>query len=183
MESHETERHAHEAARRLRETTVFKGAAGEGAAFHALASLCTTEVFEQGRPIVREGEMGDRMYIIKSGEVEVRKRTLLGESFTVSRLSAEDTGFFGELALIDREKRSATVIAVTRCEIYVIDRHRFLELGERYPRLALMVTREISLMLCRRLRKADSDIITLFSALVQEVAESGGVADTNEAVD
>lgn len=183
MDAHETERTTHEAAQRLRQTSLFKDAADEAAAFHALASLCKTEVFEQGRAIVQEGEMGDRMYIIKSGEVEVRKRTLHGESFTVSRLSAEGNGFFGEVALIDRDRRTATVIPVTRCEMYVIDRERFLELGDRYPRLALMVTRQISLMLCRRLRKADDDIITLFSALVQEVAESGGVAEADEAGD
>ncbi|MBD3241375.1 MAG: cyclic nucleotide-binding domain-containing protein [Chitinivibrionales bacterium] len=179
MDVHDTEHTTREAAQRLRETSLFKCAADEGAAFHALASLCKTEVFEESRVIVREGEMGDRMYIIKSGEVEVRKRTLHGESFTVSRLSAQDNGFFGEVALIDRDKRTATVTAVTRCEMYVIDRDRFLELGERYPRLALVVTREISVMLCRRLRKADDDIITLFSALVQEVAESGGVAEAD----
>jgi CRP-like cAMP-binding protein len=95
----------------------------------------------------------------------------------VTALSAAMNIFFGEVALLDPDKRSATVTCVSDCSFYLITREKFLALGERNPRLALSITRELSRIICNRLRKANADIITLFGALVEEVAESGGLEE------
>jgi CRP-like cAMP-binding protein len=66
--------------------------------------------FPTGAAIFREGDFGDAMYIVQSGEAEVRKKAGDHEKL-LYHLNPGD--FFGEMALIDRSPRSATVIATT----------------------------------------------------------------------
>ena len=177
MSTEPTDRTTDDAADRIRETTLFSGVAEDASALRALASLCRLVHYEPGDTVIREGDSDDRMFIMKSGTVEVRKRTAHGDPFTVSHLTEQGNSFFGEVGLIQKERRTATVVCSTPCDMYVITREQFEGLGEQHPALALAITREIARILCQRLRKADEDIITLFGALVDEVAESGGVAD------
>lgn len=158
--------------------SLFSGLSGNEAALSELARLFTTVSYPQGSPVIVEGnESGDNdaLFIIKSGTVEIIKKTRQGDPYKVAELSAEMHIFFGELALLDREKRSATVVCKTDCEFYVLSRKDFLALGDRAPAIGLIVTRELSRIICQRLRKANNDIITLFDALLDEVASSGGV--------
>lgn len=75
-----------------------------------------TVLFEPGQDIVREGEIGRELYIIRSGEVEVRKRRAGGPgSDVVATLGAGDR--FGEVAVFEGVRRTATVRAVTRVEL------------------------------------------------------------------
>jgi CRP/FNR family cyclic AMP-dependent transcriptional regulator len=141
-----------------------------------IAALCKTLTLPKGATVIEEGQDGQELYIMRTGVVEVLKKTMQGEPYTVSELSADTHGFFGEVALLDAEKRSATVTCKTDCEFYMIDRATFSRFGDENPHLGLLVTRELSHILCQRLRKANADIITLFDALVSEVEESGGIA-------
>jgi CRP-like cAMP-binding protein len=95
----------------------------------------------------------------------------------VAKLSADMNSFFGEMALIDPDKRSASVVCNTDCEFYVIKRESFLALSAQYPAIGFAIFRELSKILCGRLRKANSDVICLFGALVEEVVESGGLSE------
>jgi CRP-like cAMP-binding protein len=83
--------------------------------------------------------------------------------------------FFGEIALLDPDERSATVRCKTNCDFYVLDRNQFIKYGNENPKIGLVITRELSRILCRRLRKSNNDIVTLFDALVEEVEKSGGL--------
>lgn len=79
--------------------------------------------------VVRKGEEGDSMFIIASGEVEVelgpgREPVLLGPG-----------QFFGELALIERTARSATVRATEECKLLELTAKDFSELTQRHPEL------------------------------------------------
>jgi CRP/FNR family cyclic AMP-dependent transcriptional regulator len=167
-----------EAVTLIRDLTLFRLVAGDGPALEKIAALCKTNTLPKGSTVIDEGLDGQELYIIRSGIVEVLKRTMHGDSYTVSELSAGAQGFFGEVALLDSEKRSATVICKTDCDFYIIDRLSFNRFGDENPRLGLLVTREISHILCQRLRKANADIISLFDALVSEVEESGGIANS-----
>ncbi|MFC1562082.1 Crp/Fnr family transcriptional regulator [candidate division KSB1 bacterium] len=83
----------------------------------------TSVVFKKGQTIFREGDIGEEMYIIKSGRIEVVKR-VRDEEMILARLQAGS--FFGEMALFGDKHRSATVRVIEDCEMIVIDK-RILE--------------------------------------------------------
>jgi voltage-gated potassium channel len=90
--------------------------------------LLRAQVCEAGRVIVRRGEPASCMYFIAAGEVEVelpKERVKLGVG-----------QFFGEIALLRRSNRSATVMAVSRTNLLALDAHDFHSLMEREPRIA-----------------------------------------------
>jgi CRP-like cAMP-binding protein len=120
-----------------------------------------------GETVIREGDVGDCLYAIVEGWVRTEKRTPAGESWTVR--FHEKGGVFGELSLLDRVLRSATVVAETDCRFLVIERERFHAFGDRHPAAGLVVTRRLAERLAARLRRANEDMVTLFSALVHEV--------------
>lgn len=171
----ENSRELEERIERLKNISLFKDIAGDNDAIEQIASLFEKVTYNKGSSVVKEGEDGNELYIIKSGVVEVVKTTFHGEPYTVVELSGEMNIFFGEVALLDPDKRSASVICKTDCEFYVLARDKFVKFGNENPYVGLIVTRELSTILCKRLRKANTDIITLFDALVEEVGESGGI--------
>ena len=127
------------------------------------------ESFSAGEEIIKEDEIGDKLYILNKGSVRILKSTLAKEKYTVTLLTADQNIFFGELALIDRDKRSATVIAETVCEVFSIDRKSYAEIAKNDPLLGYKVTLHIAKRISRSLRKMNEDVITLFEALVNEV--------------
>jgi len=78
-----------------------------------------------GATIVRKGDRGDAMYLIASGSVEVDAST--------GKARLEEGDFFGEMALLSREPRSATVIAVRATDLLILDADDFLHLVDRLP--------------------------------------------------
>jgi len=142
-----------------------------------LASIVTWQECKTGDEVISEGVEGSELFILYKGTVSVHKRTLEREPYTIVTLRDDEDVLFGELALMDRDVRSASVTAETDCEFLVIKRDDFTRLGEEDARLGLLVTRAIGKELSKRLRKATEDIIVLFGALVEQVAESGGLEE------
>src|SRR5881394_3023781 len=100
---------------------------------------------ESGTDIFKEGEAGDRMYVVGEGVVELSVRGKI--IATVGK-----GGIFGEMALIDDKPRSATARAKTDCELATIDEARFFELIHDKPSFAL----EVMKVLVERLRTMDT---------------------------
>jgi CRP/FNR family transcriptional regulator, cyclic AMP receptor protein len=101
--------------------------------------------YKAGDVIFREGDPAEELFIVKSGSVEIRLgNRLLG---TVS-----ERGIFGEMALIDRGPRSATVVAATDAVIVPVGEKQFLFLVSRTPYFALNVMR----VLVQRLRTSNT---------------------------
>lgn len=136
-------------------------------ALEALAGICELLSVSSGEVVLREGSEGDTMYVIKSGRVRVEKRTPYQDTYTVTFLGTGD--FFGEVALLNRDRRSATCIAESNCEFLVLSRERFLAFGDTHPTAGLAITRRIASDLAYRLLQANEDLVTLFQALVEEV--------------
>jgi CRP/FNR family transcriptional regulator, cyclic AMP receptor protein len=157
--------------RMLAACPLFQDLADDRAALDDLALSCEEQRAVAGAVVITEGTEGDTMYIICSGRVRVEKRTFYDDAYTVTALSGSDHGFFGELALLDRERRSASVVAENGCEFVVVSREGFHAWGDRHPAAGLMVTRRIAQHLAGRLRRANADIVTLFSALVEEMEQ------------
>jgi CRP/FNR family transcriptional regulator, cyclic AMP receptor protein len=158
---------------KLKEVQFFKMYAGNKSVIEKIAALCTRKKFRKGTSIIKEGEYGDELFILLSGEIEIVKVTLQGEHYTLSTLNSKMGGVFvGEFALIDNDRRSATVIAKTECECLVIKRNKFIDFGDKNPEIGLNVTRALAKQLSLMQRKTNSDVITLFSALVEEIGGS-----------
>jgi CRP-like cAMP-binding protein len=158
--------------KRLKEVSFFQMYADNDDVISKIAQICTKKIFKKGNYLIKEGDYGDTLYIILSGEIEILKKTLQNEKYTVTSLYAEMGGLsVGELALIDNDQRSATVYATTDCECLVITRNDFIKFGDENPKIGLNITRVIASQLSSKLRKSTSDVITLFSALVEEISE------------
>lgn len=162
---------------KLKKIQLFQGLINDDARLAKLAQIVSWQNCRAGDQVIAEGKEGSELYILFRGVVNIFKRTLEQESYTIGTLKDDEDVFFGELALMDEEVRSASVIADTDCEFLVISREDFTRLGEEDPWLGLLVTRAIGRQLCKRLRKANHDVITLFEALVGQVAESGGLEE------
>jgi hypothetical protein len=106
-----------------------------------LAGLIRARCEPTGAVIIEAGAVGQELYAITSGVVEVR-----GAKGQVTRL--EEGTVFGELAVLDPAPRSATVVAVTPVEFLVVPRSTVLALADRRPAVMAEITR----VLARRLR-------------------------------
>ncbi len=162
---------------KLRKIKLFHTVKDDEERLTKLARIVTWQQCKAGVEVLSEGTEGSELYILQKGTVRIIKRTLDQERYTIVTLKDDEDAFFGELALLDREVRSASVLAETDCEFLVINREDFNQLGEEDPRLGLPVTRAIAKELSKRLRKANQDMVLLFEALVEQVAESGGLEE------
>ena len=73
-----------------------------------LLLLLKREDFPEGSRIINENEEGDCMYLLLEGQVDVLKTTLYGEEYVCAKLNDSMHCVFGEIAMIDRDRRSAT---------------------------------------------------------------------------
>jgi small-conductance mechanosensitive channel/CRP-like cAMP-binding protein len=88
-------------------------------------------------PIVTQGEAGDSMYVILSGEVGIDIPLPNGETRRVAHLVAG--AVFGEMSLLTGEARSATVVPVSNARLFRIDRAALQPMFERYPELPMQL--------------------------------------------
>eukprot|EP00928_Gymnodinium_smaydae_P069705 TRINITY_DN5336_c0_g2_i1.p1 TRINITY_DN5336_c0_g2~~TRINITY_DN5336_c0_g2_i1.p1 ORF type:complete len:754 (+),score=136.41 TRINITY_DN5336_c0_g2_i1:167-2428(+) len=95
--------------------------------YSLLASACQTVNFVAGTEIIKQGEVGNDLFVIKSGEVEVTVSTPQNTSKVVAVL--QDGDHFGEVALLRDVPRTATIVAKTYLKALKIGRSKFLELG------------------------------------------------------
>jgi CRP/FNR family cyclic AMP-dependent transcriptional regulator len=120
----------------------------------SLAQISVEKKYRRGETVFTERSTGGEVYIIKKGKVCI-ELGLKGKpnTATVQRLGAGQ--IFGELALVDKRSRSATVICENDCEIITIDRSRLDELFERDSRLGYIVMKNLAQLLAERLRRTD----------------------------
>lgn len=117
--------------------------------------------YRVGETLVRQGEVGDCMFVLQEGEVEVIKEED-GREAVVDVLKAGE--MFGEMAIIERQLRSATVRAVTPVRVLTIDKKTFLRRVHEDPTLALNVLKTMS----NRIRKLDAELATLKGSVAAE---------------
>lgn len=113
--------------------------------------------FPAGAVIFDEGDPGSRLYVIQSGQVRVVKRTG-GRAVTLARLGPGE--FFGEMALLDRQPRSASAVVDEPARILELDEAAFERLVVERGEVALRILRRLS----RRLREANRQIRDFLSA-------------------
>jgi CRP-like cAMP-binding protein len=99
------------------------------------------KVFTDGEVIIQQGDVGDRMYVVQTGNVEVVLESN-GEERRLSALTAGD--FFGEMALFDKVVRSASVRALGEARVLTIDKRTLLKRISEDPLLAYNLLRSMS---------------------------------------
>ena len=96
---------------------------------------------EAGEAIVSQGEVGERMYFIESGRVQVRTQTTEGRTI-LAELGAGDA--VGEMGLLTGKPRMATAQALTDVQLWALEKSDFDELTLKYPRFVLAISRALS---------------------------------------
>ena len=131
-----------------------------------LAGRMRPRTADAGSVIVSAEEPGDSLFVMASGKVKV---VLYGETGREIILSILRVGeFFGEMSLLDRQPRSANVVAIEKSELLTLDREAFQTHINQHPSTAMAILAEMS----RRLRRADEVIGNL--ALLDVYARVAG---------
>jgi len=122
------------------------------------------KVYHDGETIVRQGDMGDCMFVIQRGSVEI-VREEAGRTFRLTELGAGE--IFGEMALCEKQPRSATVRALGEVRVLTVDKRTFLRRVQEDPSLAFRVLKAMS----GRIRNLDIEVAQLRERLRTERKE------------
>ncbi len=124
-----------------------------------LAELSRPRHFPPDQVIFETGEMGDSLHVIASGEVEVVRRDRSGKEKRIALLRAPES--FGEMALIDREARSATVRSLAETTTLQLTAENFTAFRKHSRDGFTFVVINIARVLSGRLREADERLTEL----------------------
>lgn len=119
-----------------------------------VADLSRPKRITSGQVIFEEGELGDSVYIITAGEVEVLRRDATGTQKVIAVLGVRS--FFGEMSLIDKDYRSATVRARGDCELLHLTAENLTTFRKQHRDGFTFVIINIARMLSARLREANT---------------------------
>jgi CRP-like cAMP-binding protein len=116
------------------------------------------KIYKDGEVIICEGEDGSCMFVIQEGEVEV---FIQGDEEQEIRLGVRGEGeFFGEMAIFDRDVRSATVRALGDARVLTVDKKNFMRRVHEDPSLAFRLVETMS----RRIRELGEEVARLQNA-------------------
>ena len=135
----------------LRTIPIFAGL--NETALSALAKAAADVTVQQNEVIVREGEAGNRMFIIYSGRVEVLK--FLGQSKETVLAVLGSRDFLGEMSMIECVTRSASLRAVEETSLFALKGTDLYQLYRHQPDQYAIVILNIARDLSRRLRSID----------------------------
>ncbi|MCR5461223.1 MAG: cyclic nucleotide-binding domain-containing protein [Acetatifactor sp.] len=134
-----------------------------------LAGLLKVQKTQAGEDVITEGDTGSEMYILIEGTVDVIKTTIFGDKFVVATLDAGMHAVFGEMAMVDNDKRSATVKAKTACTTLSIDHKSFDKFCDEHPQSGVELLRLISINLVRNIRTENDNLKMVYQALIEEI--------------
>ncbi|HEY4282403.1 MAG TPA: DUF1003 domain-containing protein [Chthoniobacterales bacterium] len=148
----------------LRSVPLFESLDDDAA--DTICSLLTTEDCPAGSALFRAGDDADAMYVIEEGKIQISMKSSDGEELILAVLGPGD--FFGEMALIDGNPRSANAGVVEPSRMAVLTRQHFLSFLKSSPNVAL----EMLTALTRRLRRTDELLRHLATRNVNEEEEA-----------
>lgn len=112
--------------------------------------------YKSGEVIFWEDEPGVGMYVVHAGEVGIYKAFGTSQQKELARLQAAD--FFGEMALLEDESRSATAVALTDSRLLGLFHPDFFDLFKRKPQLGVKLLAALADMLAKRLRRTNAEL-------------------------
>jgi SulP family sulfate permease len=112
-----------------------------------------------GAPIFHHGDDGDELFLIRRGTVDIRMPLEGGRTHHLATFSRGS--FFGDMAFLDRGKRSADAVAAADTDLFVLSRQRFDTLSRRQPATGAMLFARLARILAVRLRQTDQELRAL----------------------
>ncbi|MEW6675773.1 MAG: cyclic nucleotide-binding domain-containing protein [Nitrospirota bacterium] len=159
----------------LRSIPIFAGIKDE--ALHSLVSVLKEERFLKGEYIIREGDYTNTMYILRSGEVEVRK-VINRESNRYKTLAILEEGdIFGEMAVFGEEFRTADVITREDSILWKMDYSDLSNIIEADPVSGVRLLQVIITILIARIKSLNRELATLYEIgrLIPETKDLEGL--------
>ena len=115
----------------------------------------------KGSVLVKEGALGEALYYIVSGKVEIRKESMDGHQAVLTQFAKG--AIVGELALLEEHsRRSATASVVEDCEILALSRPNFDGMLKTHPAIGNVILRGIGRILANRLRSTTGRFADVF---------------------
>ncbi len=106
-----------------------------------VAKIMHKEEFKRGQTIFTETEDGESLYLIRKGEVKACKIAPDGELFTL--MVMKDGDIFGEMSFLDGRPRSATVVALSDLEVFMMERKDFEKIVDTHPWIVYKLLKNI----------------------------------------
>ena len=141
-----------------------------------LATRARVESYRAGQEIFAKGSPGRTMASVLQGSVKIVSQSPTGKEFVLSVVHAGE--FFGEIAVIDGEERSAGAGAMTDCELLIIDRRDVLPMFERHFEICMMLMQSLYLRLLRTGEQVENVLFHsrgLEARVAEQVEELGRV--------
>lgn len=127
------------------------------AEIHAVARYFGIHKIDAGATIFKEGDDGTFMCIVHEGRVSVLKTNQSDHAVVMATLGAGRT--FGEMAVLDGERRSATCLAANDCVLLTLSKEAMDSMLEEQPRIGAKILRAVAVSLSRRLRMAVGKLV------------------------
>lgn len=139
-----------------------------------MLKLVHNRFYSANEYIFYQGDPGIALYIIREGEVKIVKNNEKGSEMELARFGRGD--FFGEMALMDRDVRSASAVAAIDSKLGVIFKPDLDNFIEKYPKRGVTILRGLSEIVATRLRILDNEFLTLYSNYINnsEEIDDGG---------
>ena len=144
----------------LQELGLFKGRKEETLA--ALELRLDKRSFNAGEKIFARGDAGDELFLIRKGSVRIVLPLEGGQSHHVSSFGRGD--FFGEMAFLDGDARSADAIAFTDVDLFVLSRKTFDAFADEHKKASLKLMEGLASVLASRLRYANTELRALHTS-------------------
>ncbi|MEW6302852.1 MAG: ATP-binding protein [Verrucomicrobiota bacterium] len=123
----------------------------------SVAQTAEVRFYKAGDPVFKEGDPGDGLYVVLEGLVQVSALVGQEQRKVLSRIGPGD--FFGEMAVLDNEPRSATATAEKDTRAFFIQRQNLLSVLESSPQLSVSLVREFSLRMREFNRKYIEEVL------------------------
>lgn len=124
---------------------------------HRIAAVSKEERYSAGEHLFDQGDEAHSLYVIKYGSVQLQQN-VSPDSATMVVSTLGSGAHFGEMSLIDDDKRSTTAIAMEKSEIVVIEYDTLLKVLDETPTLAAKFYRALAHYLSGRLRRTTADL-------------------------
>jgi len=126
--------------------------------FAAASGYFSISTVAEGEEIFREGDAGSFMCIIHTGQVAVQKTNSDGQRVTMATLRSGRA--FGEMAVLDGERRSASCVAASNCQLLNLGKDSLEKMLNDAPKIAAKIIRALAVSLSKRLRMADGQLLS-----------------------